>query len=222
VTGYTYSSDFPTLNQYQGDQGGSDSFVTRLSFGPANEPPVAVCSDIEIAAGENCEAYITAADVDGGSYDPDAGDEINLSLDNIGPFSPGAHYVELTVTDQSGESDSCFAEVIVKDQSSPVISISDPLCVQVGNGKGNMANTLSLTARDNCSDTVDLQILNVEVYNNGGNPVNGQGIFEVMDNDIYVYPNGSGWRVVVTVEAVDANGNTASETFSKNLLECKK
>jgi hypothetical protein len=222
VTGYTYSTDFPTLNQYQKYQGNYDAFVSKLSFGPTNETPKAICKDIEVAADENCESYITAADVDGGSYDPDQGDEITLSLDNTGPFSLGTHYVELTVTDQGGESDSCFAEVIVKDQSSPVISISDPLCVQVDNGKGNMANKITLTVLDNCSDTVDLQILNVEVYNNGGNPVNGQGIFEVMDNDIYVYPNGKGWSVVVTVEAVDANGNTASETFSKYLLECKK
>jgi hypothetical protein len=113
VTGYTWSADFPTHNQYQGYQGDMDAFVSKISFGPINEPPVAVCSDIEIAADENCEAYITAADVDGGSYDPDQGDEITLSLDNTGPFSPGTHYVELTVTDQEGASDSCFAEVKV-------------------------------------------------------------------------------------------------------------
>jgi hypothetical protein len=31
VTGYTYSSNFPTLNPYQTDQGGIDAFVTKLS-----------------------------------------------------------------------------------------------------------------------------------------------------------------------------------------------
>jgi hypothetical protein len=31
VTGKTYSTDFPTLNPYQTDQGGSDAFVTKLS-----------------------------------------------------------------------------------------------------------------------------------------------------------------------------------------------
>jgi hypothetical protein len=195
------------------------AYIYRLRF---NEPPTAVCKDIELAADENCQTYITASTVDGGSYDPDEGDEITLSLDNTGPFSPGTHYVELTVTDQSGESDSCFAQVTVKDQSSPVISISDPLCVQTGNGKGNMANKLSLTSQDNCSDTVDLQILNVEVYNNGGNPVSGNGVFDVMGNDIYVYPNGNGWSLKVTVEALDASGNTTVETFFKNLLKCKK
>ncbi len=30
ITGFTYSTDFPTLNQYQADQGGIDVFVTKL------------------------------------------------------------------------------------------------------------------------------------------------------------------------------------------------
>jgi hypothetical protein len=30
VTGHVYSTDFPCLNQYQGDQGGYDTFVTKL------------------------------------------------------------------------------------------------------------------------------------------------------------------------------------------------
>jgi hypothetical protein len=37
VTGQTYSTNFPTLNQYQGDQGNKDAFVTGLSFG---NPPI--------------------------------------------------------------------------------------------------------------------------------------------------------------------------------------
>jgi hypothetical protein len=32
VTGWTDSTDFPILNQYQGDRGGTDVFVTKLSF----------------------------------------------------------------------------------------------------------------------------------------------------------------------------------------------
>ncbi len=198
---------------------GNKAYIHRLRF---NEPPTAVCKNIELAANENCQTYITASDVDGGSYDPDEGDEITLSLDNTGPFSPGTHDVELTVTDQSGESDSCFAQVTVKDQAGPVISIGDPLCVQTGNGKGKMANKLSLTCLDNCSDSVDLQILDLEITNKKGNPVNGNGIFKVIENDIYVYPNGKGWSLTVTVEASDASGNTTVETFFKNLLKCKK
>jgi len=79
----------------------------------SNFPPVAVCKNVEVAADENNEAYITPADVDGGSDDPDEGDEITLSLDTTGPFGTGTHTVNLTVTDQGGESDSCAAEVKV-------------------------------------------------------------------------------------------------------------
>jgi len=53
VTGFTYSTGFPTLNQYQGDQGGIDVYVTKLSFGASNQPPEAICQDIEIGADEN-------------------------------------------------------------------------------------------------------------------------------------------------------------------------
>lgn len=199
----------------------TDRFPDWTPFS-SNQPPVALCKNIQVAADERCEAFITVSDVDGGSYDPDENDEITLSLDKTGPFSLGTHYVELTVVDQNGESDSCISEIEVKDQISPVISISDPICVPVGNGKGNMANKLSLTVEDNCSNTIDLQILNVLVYNNGGNLVQGKGIFEVIDNDIYVYPNAKGWSVAVTAKAMDSSGNIVTEMFYKNLLKCKK
>ncbi|MCP5054935.1 MAG: hypothetical protein GY940_47655, partial [bacterium] len=186
-----------------------------------NAPPVALCKGtIEIPADGNCLATITASDVDNGSYDPDPGDQITLSLDNPGPFSVGTHNVVLTVTDQSGESDSCMTQVIVTDQSPPAISLSDPVCVQVGNGN-KMANKLSFTAWDNCSGTgVDLKILKVEVYNNAGNLVQGNGVLDVIGNDIYVYPNGTGWSVKVTFEALDEKGNKVTETVSKNLNKC--
>lgn len=199
----------------------TDRFPDWTPFS-SNEPPVALCKNIQVAADERCEAFITVSDVDGGSYDPDENDEITLSLDKTGPFSLGSHYVELTVVDQNRESDSCISEIEVNDQISPVISISDPICVPVGNGKGNMANKLSLFIEDNCSNTIDLQILNVLVYNNGGNLVQGKGIFEVIDNDIYVYPNAKGWSVAVTAKAVDSSGNIVTEMFYKNLLKCKK
>ena len=37
LTGYTYSTNFPTLNPYQTYQDGGDVFVTKLYFDPAND-----------------------------------------------------------------------------------------------------------------------------------------------------------------------------------------
>jgi hypothetical protein len=52
VAGKTYSTDFPTLNQYQGDQGGLDTFVTKLFF--AGPPTVDTPTSADVT-------YTTAA-----------------------------------------------------------------------------------------------------------------------------------------------------------------
>ena len=82
-----------------------------------NDPPVAVCKNITIYTGANCDAGIVAADVDGGSTDPD-GDPLTYTLDNYGPFTVGTHTVTLTVGD--GEyTDDCTATVTVEDNTNP-------------------------------------------------------------------------------------------------------
>jgi hypothetical protein len=129
---------------------GQDIFVMKM-LGVTNEAPVAICQDIEIEADNNCEAYITAADVDAGSYDPDEGDEITLSLDNTGPFGIGTHYVELTVTDQDEASDSCFATVTVVDTTAPV---PDLATLPTITGQCSAEITTYPTATDNCGGTI--------------------------------------------------------------------
>ncbi|MEW6363286.1 MAG: LpqB family beta-propeller domain-containing protein [Acidobacteriota bacterium] len=186
---------------------------------PPNNPPVAVCQDVQVSADESCEATIAPSDVDGGSYDPD-GDDITLSLDNTGPFSLGEHTVTLTVTDEHAESDSCQATVTVVDNTVPTPTLTDPVCVTVGKGKKS-ANKLTAGATDNCTESSTITIDDVQVFNNGGNPVHGNGVYDVVGNDIYVYPNGKGWTVRVTITATDGAGNGTTSTITKPLLKCK-
>lgn len=187
-----------------------------------NRPPVALAKDITIEAGANCQASITAAMLNNGSYDPD-GEEIGLSVDNLGPFSAGpsgqrTYPVTLTVTDPGGLSATCTANVTVIDVLPPVISLSDPVCVQ--EGKGKSANKLSVSATDACSGPVEAQIESIKIINNGGQSVNGKGFYSISGNDILVYPNGNGWKVEVTVTASDARGNTKTIKMTKSLLKC--
>ena len=74
--------------------------------------PVAICQDVTVPADKNCQAAVTAEDVDCGSYDPDD-DSITLSLDPEGPYAIGVHEVTLTVTDDGGASATCSATVTV-------------------------------------------------------------------------------------------------------------
>ncbi len=116
-----------------------------------NEPPIAVCNDFEIHVDEKCQANITPEDVDGGSDDPDEGDTISLSLDNTGPFSPGVYAVYLTVTDESGESDTCQAMVTVNDTTPPV---PDLAALPPVTGECSVTITSVPTATDNCAESI--------------------------------------------------------------------
>ncbi len=198
--------------------------IQKFSLLDTNQPPVAVCKDIEIPVDENCQATITPEDVDGGSHDPDKGDIITLSVDNEGPFTTGTHSVTLTVRDQSGEYDTCEAFVTVIDNMPPEIFVSEQICEQVGKGKGKMANKITVVGWDNCSEgAVTVTIDKVEVFNNGGNFVRGKGICDVMGDVVYVYPNGNGWSVKITATATDEEGNFQQlELGPVMLVKCKK
>ncbi len=179
-------------------------------------PPVALCRNARVPAGVDCTAIITASSIDDGSYDPDGG-PVTLSVDSAGPFAPGDHAVTLTATDEDGDLTSCTATVTVVDDTAPEPTLTDPVCV-IRNG--GSAKQMTAAASDNCSGA-EATIESVQILNNGGNPVNGSGVHEVVGNDIFVYPNGNGWTAVVTVVAVDDGGNTATATITKALPKCK-
>lgn len=101
-----------------------------------NQPPEAVCRDIEVCTDpDQCTATVEASQVDGGSSDPD-GDPITLSLSPPGPYPLGQTVVVLTVTDDQGARDSCEATITVKDCEHPTVE-----CVPTVNpAGGNVPN----------------------------------------------------------------------------------
>jgi hypothetical protein len=110
--------------------------------------------------------------------------------------------------------------VHVVDTTPPAIYVSAPECVPYGKGNGNKANKITLTAQDNVSKNVIPQITKVEVLNNGGNLVNGNGLYEISGNTVYINPNGNGWSVRITAIAADENGNTQTIQITKALIKC--
>jgi len=191
---------------------------------PTNSPPVALCTDISIPADANCQALVTAAVLDGGSYDPD-GDPITLSIDQTGPLTAGpageaVYPITLTAAENKpgGLSASCTAQVKVVDATAPVPTLSEPVCGK--DAKGKMAVKLTAGATDGCSSGVVPTIDAVVVVNSGGQPVRGKGVYEIVGSDIFVYPNGKGWSVSVTITAVDAKKNPRTETIVKKIDKC--
>ena len=86
-----------------------------------NQPPVAVCQDITVAADASCLGHVTTEDVDNGSSDPD-GDPLTFTLDPPWPYPLGDTIVTLTVTDDGDLSDSCQATITVVDETPPDIT----------------------------------------------------------------------------------------------------
>lgn len=133
-----------------------------------NQPPVAVCQNVTVCTDPGtCSAEVSAADVDGGSYDPD-GDPITLTIDPPGPYPLGITTVTLTVTDPLGEIDQCQATIEVIDCEAPAVA-----CVPTTNPAGSVvppAGTnpksgqnpdgfYQLLASDNCDPTPSIYVV---------------------------------------------------------------
>ncbi|HSE98682.1 MAG TPA: PxKF domain-containing protein [Blastocatellia bacterium] len=121
---------------------------------PTNSAPVASCQNVTVSAGSNCTAFISAAQINNGSSDPDEGDSITLSLDNQGPFSTGQHTVTLTVTDSHGVSSSCTATVTVEDDTHPTLNCPSDVVAYLPPNTTDISmavNYSAPTASDNCS-----------------------------------------------------------------------
>jgi len=86
-----------------------------------NRPPLAKCQPVTKSADASCRADVTAAEVDGGSTDPD-GDAIVSAISPAGPFALGTTPVTLTVTDDKGAASTCTTVVSVVDTTPPSLS----------------------------------------------------------------------------------------------------
>lgn len=120
--------------------------------GVCNRPPVAQCRDAVVDLDANGQATIQPATVDNGSFDPD-GDALQFSLDRtqFACTDVGTQSVQLTVADPYLETDSCQANVVVRDVTAPVISqvVADPSILWAPNHK-MVPVTVSVNATDNC------------------------------------------------------------------------
>jgi parallel beta-helix repeat protein len=117
-----------------------------------NQPPVALCHDVVVAADGACVAL---AAIDGGSHDPD-GDPILLVQTPDGPYGLGNTLVTLNVTDIHAASASCTATVAAVDRTPPTLVVdARPLFAVDADCSGGESVALpTATAADNCDPDV--------------------------------------------------------------------
>jgi len=126
----------------------NDTWELRFS----NEPPVPICKqNVTLIADENCEAFITAEELNDGSYDPDEMDTFTLSIDNPGPFQAGQHEVTLTAIDNHDESASCTTTITVVDNIPPVLNQPE---LPVLEGECSVTVSSIPKAMDNCAGEI--------------------------------------------------------------------
>ena len=124
------------------------------SFDLDSLPPVAICQDVTINADENCEGFVTAEQVDNGSFDPE-GDSLTYSLYPPAPYQLGETTVTLTVADSTGETGQCTATITVVDDTAPVITINPVESVMWPPNHQYITfelDDLVISVEDNCSE----------------------------------------------------------------------
>ena len=190
-----------------------------------NQPPVALCQNVIVPA-EAGTCSVASVSVNNGSYDPD-GDPITLSQSPAGLYGLGDTVVTLTVTDDSGASDSCTAIVTVIDNTPPTIDVSvSPDTLWPPNHKMVLV-TPTITVADNCDSEPALVLSSITVnegeetdtYDSNHDSTIGDGhttddIQVDESGNIYLRAErsgaGNGRIYTITYSATDASGNISS------------
>lgn len=107
------------------DTSGNTATCTAVVTVEDNTAPVAVCQNITVQLDVNGNVTITPAQVDDGSTDACGIASFSVDNDTFDCSNVGSNTVVLTVTDASGNSNSCNATVTVEDNIAPTMACQD-------------------------------------------------------------------------------------------------
>ncbi len=151
--------------------GNSDTCIANVTV-VDGEPPVAICQDVTIQLDQNGNAMIFTADINNGSLDNCGIANVSLDKTTFDCSEVGPNTVTLTVTDVSGNADTCQATVTVQDNIPPVANCEDITVYldQAGIALVN-ANDIDGGSTDNCGvASVSTNVFGFGCGNIGDNP----------------------------------------------------
>ena len=159
---YRLRGDSPCI-----DKGGSNAPATDLDGNPrpigagydmgAYElfdviPPQPRCKDITVQIDAEGQATITADQIDNGSSDNQGIESLAVSPCTFTCADTGSNPVTLTVTDLSGNTDTCLASVRVEDNANPIARCKDITVQLDAEGQATItADQIDNGSSDNCS-----------------------------------------------------------------------
>ncbi|GAB5398657.1 MAG: hypothetical protein Aureis2KO_02420 [Aureisphaera sp.] len=207
--------------------------------------PTAVCQNITLSLDGNGLATLEASQIDGGSSDFCGIASMSVSPNTFDCSNLGANTVTLTVTDTSGNTDTCSAIVTIEDDTDPT-AVCQNITIQLdasGNafidpsdidgGSTDACGIASISASNtlfNCSNVGANSVL-LTVLDTSGNIDNCSAIVTVEDNvpptvicqDIAIQLDISG-TAFITVTDIDGGTNDAcgisAITIDTNTFDC--
>jgi hypothetical protein len=148
---------------YDGGDGNDVSLVV-------DSTPTAICQDITVQLDASGNATIVPSDINNGSFDPDGPVTLSVNQDTFSCADVGTPVtVTLTVTDSTGNTDTCTAVVTVTDVTPPIIGCVADFTVSTS---ADTCTAVVVFANpsviDNCSATGDIIVTQVTGIASGG------------------------------------------------------
>jgi len=141
------------------DASGNTASCTATVTVADNLAPDAVCQDVTVQLDGNGDASIAAADVDNGSSDNCAIDNLSVSPNTFNCSTIGTNAVVLTVTDVNALTSTCNATVTVEDGVAPTALCRDITVALDANGMATItAAQIDNGSTDNCAGSLTLAI----------------------------------------------------------------
>jgi hypothetical protein len=203
--------------QFDRSAGGQSPVLFDLTIEAANNPPVAECTDLTLEAGDGCEA---SGSIDNGSYDPD-GDPFTVVEEPLPPWPLGDTEVTLTITDDSGESDTCTGIVTVEDTTDPAAYCNSPDTII----PPDAPISFTATTDDFCGSTVEVTGYDCWAINGAGKRISKleSCVVSFTGDTVTIEDSGGvGDNIEWFLVATDTSGNTTEMTCALEVVRKNK
>lgn len=190
------------------DQSGNSNTCSAIITVEDITPPTPICQDVTISLDENGNASLTAAEVDGGSFDNCSVSTISLDRTSFSCADLGDQSIILTVIDGSGNASTCMATVTAEDNIAPTVSCSADVTLNTSsNGTGDCTGYTpfmgSYSLNDNCPDFIQVR----EIFENELGDTLRDIVFDLSSGSYSPVMDWPGGKNKATFIPIDGSGN---------------